>query len=149
MRVLIVSCLILLFCESVPAVPFPKEDLLVIVVSVENQIDRISERDLKSIYLKDRQEWANGRAIIPVDLEDTEAQEIFSRKILKKGLHEVKVYWFQQIFYAKAAPPLVMKGDREVKEFIALNPGAIGYIHFGNLDSRVKAIFVGEKKTIQ
>ncbi len=149
MRALFFSSFFLLFFPSVAVLSLDAEDPLVIVVSLRNKIEQISPEELKSIYLKDKKTWEDGTAILPIDLEQTEAQTLFSKSILKKNLREVKTYWVQQIFSARAAPPLVLPGDRQVKEFIASNRGAIGYIHSKSLDDTVKPILIGDKRTLQ
>ncbi|TAK07067.1 hypothetical protein EPO44_04595 [bacterium] len=116
---------------------------------MKNEIAEISPEELKSIYLKDRKTWQDGTPIIPIDLGQSEAQEQFSIKILKKNLREVKIYWIQQIFTARAAPPLIVPGDHQVKEVIASNPGAVGYIHSRSLDNTVKPILIGGKRKLQ
>lgn len=148
MRTLYSSLFLLLFSWIV-VLSLNAEDPLVIVVSLENKIAVISPEELKSIYLRDQKTWQNGIAIVPIDLEQSEAQERFSTQILKKNLREVKIYWIQQIFTARAAPPLVVPSDDQVKETIVSNPGAIGYIHSRSLDNRVKPILIGGKRTLQ
>lgn len=131
------------------AVTIGAEDPLVIVVSPENRLSELRSEELKSIYLKDKKSWQDGTPIIPIDLEQPEAQDLFSKKILKKNVREVKIYWMQQIFTGRAAPPLIVQGDRQAKEYIALNRGAIGYIHSKSLDDTVKAIRVDGQGTLQ
>lgn len=148
MRTLLLS-FFLLFFSSMAVLTFGAEDPLVLVVSLENNIGEISPEELKSIYLKDKKNWQDGTPILPIDLGQPEAQERFSRIILKKNLREVKIYWMQQIFTGRAAPPLIVKDDREVKEWIASNRGAIGYIHSKSLDDTIKPILIGDKRTLQ
>jgi hypothetical protein len=68
---------------------------------------------------------------------------------LKKTAAELKVFWIQQIFSQKGNPPIILKDEREVKEFVSSQKGAIGYIHASALDSTVKSILVEGKAFIQ
>ncbi len=148
MRILFAG-LFLLFFSSVALLAFGGEDPLVVVVSRENKISEITAEELRSIYLKDKKNWPDGTAIIPIDLEQPEAQDLFSKKIFRKNAREVKLYWIQQIFTGREPPPLIVEGDRQVKEFLTSNRGAIGYIHAKNLDDTVKPILIGNKRTLE
>lgn len=116
---------------------------LVVIVSPENKVERISVEEMKAIYLKEKKEWEDGIPFIPIDLEESHpAREQFAEKIMKRTLAGLKFYWIQQIFSGRGTPPIVLGSEEKVKAYVNGHPGAIGYIYSKNLDATVKPIWI-------
>jgi hypothetical protein len=54
-------------------------------------------------------------------------------------MSSVRQYWQQEIFSGRGTPPPVRASDLEVAEYVAANPGAIGYVA---ADAEVKDVKV-------
>ncbi|MBI1822541.1 MAG: phosphate ABC transporter substrate-binding protein [Nitrospirae bacterium] len=123
-----------------PALPTGDEEI-VIIVSPENRRNKILDAELKSIYLGEKKEWEDGKGIIPVDLDEADPlREKFDITYLNKSLSSLKYYWVQQIFTGRGVPPLELKNEQLVKEYVASHPGSIAYIHARNLDATIRKV---------
>lgn len=140
---LILTCLFLIPAPALIA----GEDEIAIIVSPDNHRNQILETDLKLIYLGEKKEWENGKKITPVDLDETDPlREKFDVIYLNKSPSSLKYFWVQQIFTGRGVPPLELKNEQLVKEYVVSHPGSIAYIHARNLDSNVrKVLVVGDK----
>ena len=114
-----------------------------IVVVVNNANDSaITKKDVKRIFLGKMKSFSNGGSIAAVDVSNTSpTREAFNKAALKKSSSQVKAYWSKRVFSGKGTPPKVLDSDAKIKEFVAANPNAIGYIDSASLDASVKAAF--------
>ena len=114
---------------------------LVVVVHPANSMQAISKEDLKRIYLSKKKEFSDGSLIAPLDHpKDSEAKKVFYKKVVGKSLSQVSSYWSRLIFTGKGVPPRVMRGDEEIKVWVAAHPEGIGYIDKKNIDDSIKVI---------
>lgn len=100
-----------------------------VVVHASNPLDVIEKMKLERLFLKKESRWADNSKVQPVDRDANAAPRIaFSRIVLAKEVSWIKSYWQRQLFSGRDTPPLELDSDRDVLEYVAKNPGAIGYI---------------------
>ena len=93
------------------------------------------------IFLGKADSLPGGPPLQPVDQAETSSmRESFYKSITNKDLAQMKAYWARLIFTGKAKPPAVVGQDAEVKQHVAKNPNAIGYISKAAVDSTVKVL---------
>lgn len=115
---------------------------VVVVMSAKSDVDALSKAQVSQIYLAKSDALPNGRVAKPVDqAEGTAARNAFYESVAGKNAAQMKAYWSQLTFTGKAKPPTKVSGDAAVKETVANNPAAIGYISDGAVDSSVKVVF--------
>lgn len=140
--------LFLLFSFDAPRVL--SGDPVSVVVSLENPILGMTMENLQGAYLGEIKKWDDGSPIVPLNLIETHpASGLFRETVLKKTEADLEAFWIQQIFSEKGSPPVILKDEREVKEYIASHKGAIGYLRSSALDASVKPILVDGKAFIQ
>ena len=112
----------------------------VVIVNKDNQAV-LSEKDISRIFLGNLKSYSTGDTITPINITSKKAlRKEFNKKVLHKSSSQVKAYWSKLLFSGKGVPPKELKSDQQIKEFIAANPNAIGYIDRKNLDDSVKSI---------
>lgn len=115
----------------------------VVIANKDVPASSISLKMLKRIYLKDMTNWEVGGPVNPVDLdEENSLRAAFSKKILGKGVDEMRSYWINQKLTNNLSPPVSLKNSQSVKKFVSQNPGAIGYIKQNEADASVKVLTV-------
>ena len=110
----------------------------VVVANKQMQGNTIARAALKGIYLREVKNWGNsGGEIIPVDLSTAKG---FYQNLFGKSYVQMQAYWLSmRIKYSVELP--ISKNDAEsVKQFIADNKGAIGFLKNGDVDDRVKIL---------
>jgi len=104
----------------------------------KNPLDHIS---ISKMFLGKTKTFANGSKCFPVDLKGKNPLAIaFRNALLKKSHSQLKAYWSKRIFTGKGKPPLQLISSEEVKQYVAQNIGAIGYIDESEVDQSVKVI---------
>lgn len=114
--------------------------VIAIIVANEQAGKSISMPELKLIYWRKKDYWANGKHIHPVNLAaDNPLRMRFSNKVLGSLPSTQTDYW-NEVYFHGVSPPYVVNSEEAVLRFVAETAGAIGYINACNVDSRVKAI---------
>ena len=114
---------------------------IAVVVNVNNNSE-LSKSDIKKIYLAKKRTFSNSSPVVMVDQPSgSKIKQEFGKELLGKDQRRLKAYWSRLIFTGKATPPEEMETDEEIKAFVALNPGAIGYIDAASVDDSVKVVF--------
>lgn len=114
----------------------------IVIVHAGNALSRMTEQDVKQIFLGKKTTWPNDRTIDIITQEDTDAHAGFTQEILGKTPQQFMIYWKKMLFTGKGLLPRSVKTDAEVKAFISSNPDAIGYISPAALDNSVKKLEV-------
>lgn len=114
--------------------------VIAIIVANEQAGKSISMPELKLIYWRKKDYWANGKHIHPVNLPaDNPLRMRFSNKVLGSLPSTQTDYW-NEVYFHGISPPYVVNSEEAVLRYVADTAGAIGYINVCNVDSRVKAI---------
>lgn len=130
--------LLLLGAGSVPAYA-----ALAIIVHPSNNMAGITAEETADIYLAKVGVFSNGRRAVPVDQSaNSPARKKFYSAVIKKDDSTLKVYWSKLIFTGKAQPPDEIGDDAAVKNWVATNPDAIGYVDGKFVDSSVKVLLI-------
>ena len=101
-----------------------------VIVHVNNPNESISVKKLKTIFLKNKGKWPkSNEKVTPLDLpENSSVRKNFSKAVLNKTVSAVVTHWQKQIFAARGKAPKKVSNDQEVIQYVAQNPGAVGYI---------------------
>jgi hypothetical protein len=119
-------------------------EALAIVVMHSSPLVRLSLDTLKQVYLRKTLLDKNGKRWIPLNLQVSDKlRQSFSLALFKKRPEEQESYWNEQYFHG-INPPEVLASEEAVLRFVAITPGAIGYVRKSLADNRVKVINVIE-----
>lgn len=112
----------------------------VIVANKQMQGSSINIAALKGIYLREVRNWGNGGGeIIPVDLSSAAN---FYQNLFGKSYVQMQAYWLNMRIKYSVELPVSKKDAESVKQFIAENKGAIGFLKNSDIDDRVKVLKV-------
>ena len=110
-----------------------------VVVNPSVSVSATSD-DISKLFLG-KSNNLNGVSLTPIDQEEGSAvKEAFYQSAAKKTPSQLNAYWSRIIFTGKGQPPNAVFDDDEVKEVVAKDPSAIGYIDSGSVDASVKVI---------
>ena len=113
-----------------------------VIVHPDNQT-ALTVEEIRSIYLGKINTYRNGEKAIPLDITNgnQNLRKLFTNKVLRKKETSLNAYWARMLFSSRAAPPRPVGSSIAVKEFVAVTPGAIGYIDTADVDASVRIIF--------
>lgn len=142
----ILSTLLALFCLFSSRLSFAIESLvteqtvIAVVVANDQATKMLSLPELKLIYWRKKNYWANGKRMHPVNLPtDNPLRMQFSKKILG-SLPSTQIDYWNGLYFHGKSPPHVVNSEEAVIRFVTETSGAVGYIEACNLDTRVQAI---------
>ena len=111
-----------------------------VIVNPANDAPMTSE-DVAKLYLGKTKSFPNGKSATPLERSEGSAIRVgFLEKIVDKSESQMKAYWSRLIFTGKGVPPNAVDTDKEMKELVAKDPGAIGYIDVTSVDDTVKVV---------
>lgn len=112
----------------------------VVVVSASSKADKMDVEAVKRVFLG-RQDTVGGAQALVVYQKGGATRSEFDKTVLGKSGADLESYWSKLVFTGKARKPSEAAGDAAVKAKVAANPGAIGYIADGAVDSSVKVVY--------
>jgi len=114
---------------------------VVVVVSSNSPVVELNKNQLADIFLGKVRRFPDGREVVPIDQEEgMAARDEFYAKFIGKSATQIKAHWSKIIFASRGRPPKAALSGDEVKNLLAENPNAIGYIERSEVDSRVKVL---------
>ncbi len=125
------------------AVPAGAGDFKV-VIHTDNPTFSLPRDEVAGFFLRKTELWDHGAPAAPVDQTSrSEVREAFSLAIHDRPASKIVGYWLRVLFPGDMEPPPELASDAEVLDFVALDPGAIGYVAAGApLPPAVKVLHV-------
>ena len=115
---------------------------VVVIVNPKMDIDQISSRELKSVFLQETNVLSNGSHIEPVLGKSGPAHEAFLKQYLGETDNRLQKYYQGLVFTGKSSMPKVFKSDSEIVAYVAKTRGAIGYVSGQTSAEGVKTVDV-------
>jgi ABC-type phosphate transport system substrate-binding protein len=134
---LAVAAAVLTAATAAPAT----EPAFKIIVNAKMAGRTITRDVVAQVYLGKAQRWADGNAIVAVDLSSTSVtRQAFSQAVLEMSVEGVKNHWLQMVLGGKR-PPITKQSDEDVIAFVAGMTGGIGYVsETATLPATVRAV---------
>lgn len=112
-----------------------------VIVNPDVEIANLSQAELARIYLGKKTFWDSGSRITPSLLnEKSPLTEAFLEDSVKKTVRQYRAYWKRHLFSGKGTAPRTFASSRQVANYVADNPGAIGVVDASFQDDRVKVV---------
>jgi ABC-type phosphate transport system substrate-binding protein len=101
----------------------------VVVINAVNPTQLLSRQEIARMFLKQRNRWDHGERVRPVDLSELRTiREQFSLEVFRRRTIDIEDHWRSLVFSGRDVPPTEKASEVEVLEYVAANPGAIGYV---------------------
>ncbi len=105
-------------------------DNIAVIINRGNQIERLSENDIRKIYTNTILSWPDGTPITIYDLSVQDPlREMFSEKILGKSPDKIAEEWAHlKITNQAKNPPQAVKSEALIVRRVSKEKGSIGYV---------------------
>ncbi len=117
---------------------------LAVIVNKTNAVQKLSSRDLRSIFLGEKDNWSDGTKIFAVSLpvERPETRAVL-RKICGMSESDFTRFFLMMNFQGKSvSPPRMVRTSSAVRAFVASTPGAVGVIRVQDVDPTVRVMYL-------
>ncbi len=141
MKIVLGFSVVVALCMMFSAEPsIAQTDEYIVVANKQLPGTSIDKAALKGIYLREIKTFGNGGAeIVPVDLS---SENEFYQNLFQKSYSQMQAYWLNMRIKYSMNLPVSKKDAESVKEYIAANKNAIGFLKSSDLDDRVKVLKV-------
>lgn len=113
---------------------------IAVIVNKNNGND-VSREMVEKIYKGELTLWPGGGAVVPYDLADSSPERAaFTSQLLGKTVAAMKAVWSIKLFSGKGTPPKMLDSDEEVRNAVANNKNAIGYVKASSANGSVKVV---------
>jgi ABC-type phosphate transport system substrate-binding protein len=114
---------------------------VVVIVSAKSPVTRLTAEQAAKIFLGKVDSFPNDGVALPIDqAEGSTVRDEFYAKVVRKSSSQLTAYWAKIIFTGDGHPPIRLEGDVAVRNAIANNQNAIGYIDKNAVDSSVRVV---------
>ncbi len=112
-----------------------------IIVNPDVEVSSLSQAEIARIYLGKKTFWESGSRISPSLLnEKSQLTKLFLEESVRKTVRQYRAYWKRRLFSGQGTAPKTFASSREVANYVADNPGAIGVVDASLADNRVKVV---------
>ena len=118
---------------------------VMIVVSKTSSVSEITEAQLRDIFTGARSQFNNGTRAIPVLLKGGPVHEVFLHRHVGDTPDEFRVRWRKAVFTGQGSMPKEFPSEAAMLEFIAVTPGAIGYVSRISDPDAVKVVAISRR----
>ncbi len=99
-----------------------------IIVHTNVPTEELENETIERIYLGKLTRWPDDVKIIPVMLKEGDTHETFIVEVLESTTSRFMTFWRQAVFTGRGIPPKSFSSEKELLEYVANTPGAIGYV---------------------
>ncbi len=144
----VVLCLLALLIVPIGAVNAQDEvvvsSAIAIVVNKDTEIENLSLKELRSIFLAERQSWKDRRRIILlVRAPKSDERDFVLNRIYQMTEAQFRQYWIAKMFRAEVprGPKIVFSTDMTLELVVAI-PGSISFMRATDVSGEVKLVRV-------
>lgn len=111
------------------------------VVAIVNIANTSADKStIGRLYTGEAKSWSGGAQAKLYDLSDESARNEFCMAYTGKSAGAIKTAWAKAVFAGRAMPPKMLDSDRDVKNEVARDKNAVGYVNESSVDGSVKAV---------
>jgi ABC-type phosphate transport system substrate-binding protein len=111
------------------------------VVAIVNKANTsASKSDIARLYSLETKTWADGSTAKLYDLSGTSERDTFYMAYTGKNAAGAKSSWAKAVFTGRATPPKMLDSDNAVKNEVANDKNAVGYVNESSVDGSVRIV---------
>ena len=116
---------------------------LVIIVSARSPVEALTPEQAAAIFLGQTARFPDGRVATAIDQPIGSSQrDGFYQRVTGKTPALLKAHWSKMIFTGRGQPPRELAGNAAVRQAVANDPAALGYIDREALDPSVRQVLL-------
>ncbi len=115
---------------------------VIVIANPSVKATEVSKSDLRDIFTGNATALPGGGSVVPILIKAGTVHEEFLQAYIGKNDTAFRAGWRSLVFSGQASMPKSLDSDAAVVEFVAHNPGAIGYISKATPHEGVKVLTV-------
>lgn len=111
------------------------------VVAIVNNANTAADKaTIGRLYNVEAKTWSDGAPAIIYELSVETEREAFCQAYTGKSASAIKSAYSKAVFVGRASPRKVLNSDAEVKNEVAKDKNAVGYVDESSVDGSVRAV---------
>jgi ABC-type phosphate transport system substrate-binding protein len=111
------------------------------VVAIVNKANSAADKaTIGKLYTLEAKSWSDGAQAKLYDLSVESEREAFCMAYTGKSAGAIKSTWAKAVFTGRAVPPRVLDSDADVKNEVAKDKNAVGYVDESSVDQSVRVV---------
>lgn len=111
------------------------------VVAIVNKANTAADKaTIGRLYTLEAKSWSDGELAKLYDLSGQSEREAFCQDYTGKSASAIKSTWARAVFTGRAVPPKMLDSDAEVKNEVANDKSAVGYVDESSVDGSVRVV---------
>jgi ABC-type phosphate transport system substrate-binding protein len=111
------------------------------VVAIVNKDNTSADKNtISRLYSVEDKFWSDGSAAKLYDQSGESPREAFYKAYTGKSAADMRSTWAKAVFTGHATPPKKLDSDAEVKNEVAKDKNAVGYVDESSVDGSVRAV---------
>jgi hypothetical protein len=122
-------------------------DTTVVVTRIDSDIGQLHAQELSQLWLKQIY-YINDIRIDIADLDEKDhLRQTFYKHVVGKYDNKLAAYWSIRVFRGEDFPPATFETQQALIDWLVASKNRLGYIDSGNLNEKLKSVFVAEIST--
>ncbi len=101
---------------------------VIVVAHASTRLREIQAEDLRAIFLGETRALPNGQKVSPVFLSSGATHEAFLKTYIGKSDGAFRAGWMRLVFTGRGTLPRNFDSESALLDYLAVTPGAIGYV---------------------
>jgi ABC-type phosphate transport system substrate-binding protein len=111
------------------------------VVAIVNKANTSADRaTIGRLYTLETKTWSDGTPAKLYDLSGESEREAFFQAYTGKSAGSIKSLWSRAVFSGRGVPPKMFDSSADVKNEVAKDKNAVGYVDESSVDSSVRVV---------
>jgi ABC-type phosphate transport system substrate-binding protein len=111
------------------------------VVAIVNKENSTADKDMiGKLYNLEAKSWSDGALAIIYELSNEAEREAFCQAYTGKSASAIKAALSKAVFVGRAQPRKVLNSDAEVKNEVAKDKNAVGYVDESSVDTSIRVV---------
>ena len=116
---------------------------LVVIVSARSPVEALRPDQVAAVFLGQSARFPDGTVATAIDQPIGSSQrDGFYQRLAGKTPALLKAHWSKMVFTGRGQPPRELAGNAAVRQAVASDPGAIGYIDREAIDPSVRQVLL-------
>lgn len=113
---------------------------IVIVSGAQTGLPELTPAQAEQLWLGRAHSVPDGVAVTLADLPAGALRDQFYEQLTHKNPAQIRAHWSRMVFTGRALPPQEATNIGQLRQWLAAQPGLIGYMPAAEVDSRVKVL---------
>jgi ABC-type phosphate transport system substrate-binding protein len=113
---------------------------VIVVANQDVSVSEVTDTELRDLFTGARTRFHDGSRALPVLLKGGPAHEVFLNHYIGGTSDSFRTLWRKAVFTGQGAAPREFASEAALLEYVAITPGAMGYVSHLRTGEKIKVL---------